>query len=253
MKKNDLKYELGTKISPENQDAVNFVGTGTTSGLIQLELLIKEGMKPEHSLFELGSGALTGGIPMIRYLNKNKYCGVDPNAWLRESTLLIPENQDILLKNPLFYSNEDFKPEIRRKFDFIFAHSILNHAADWQFVMFLENMLKHMNPTTVILVSLLFADGNEYGNPGYGVWSDDIAPINATEWMSQDVIYIDGKPRGNKQGKINFKTKGFISDSCEYFKLRYEILENYTKEYTSIQPNEYHDWIRITNDKREIK
>jgi hypothetical protein len=103
-----------------------------------------------------------------------------------------------------------------------------------------------MKDDTVMLVSLLFAEGNKYGNPGYGIWSDDIAPMKAGKWMAQDVIYVDGKPRGDKKGKISFKTKQAVLDWCKNFGLQCEFLENYTKFYTQYMPNEYHDWIRIT-------
>lgn len=236
------------KTGKENFYACRFVGTTYQSGLTQLKVLNKAGLKPHNTIFEIGCGALTAGIPIIRYLNNNKYWGTDPNAWLREATLKIQDNRDILDKNPIFYSNDNFQPSCKNKFDFIFAHSIFNHAADWQWELFLNNVGKYMNESTVIIISLLFAEGNKYGNPGYGVWDKNIAAINSDKWMHQDVIYVDGEHRGDQKGKVNFKTKEYIFSSCKKRQLNCEIMDEYTKLYTSKRPNEYHDWIRITKE-----
>ena len=235
------------KISQENQDACNFVGTRQQSGFCQLTILMHEGLKPHNTIFEIGCGALVASIPIIEYLDKNKYCGTDPNEWLRNDTLMIENNRNILKKNPTFYSNDDFRPSNKRKFDFIFAHSIFNHAANWQFELFLDNIKKHMKKDTIIIISLLFAEGNKYGNPGYGVWPDEIAPINSDKWMSQEVIYVNNKPRGDKKGKVNFKTKEFVFNSCKKRKMKCEIIDKYTELYTLHEYN-YHDWIRITKE-----
>jgi len=41
----------GIKITPQNRDATNFVGTNYQAGLCQLQVLISEGLKPEHTFF----------------------------------------------------------------------------------------------------------------------------------------------------------------------------------------------------------
>ena len=244
----DENYSI--KITPENQHAVNFVGTRAKSGRTQLEVLIKEGLQPHDSIFEVGCGALVAGIAIIRYLDKNKYCGNDPNTWLRDDTLKIEQNRDILEKNPVFYSNDDFKIKNWRKYDFIFAHSIFNHAANWQFEVFLDDVKKHMKKDTKIIISLLFAEGNKHGNPGYGTWPDAIAPLHTDKWMAQDVIYDKaGVPRGDKNGKVNFKTKKFVFDICEKRKLKCEVLDDHASFYKKHSgTNECKDWIRITKE-----
>lgn len=243
-----LRKGTGITINDINQAACNFVGTRAQAGLCQLAVLIDEGMKPKHTLFEIGCGALVGSIPMIRYLYKNKYCGTDPNKWLRDDTLSIEQNQDILEKNPIFYSNDNFIPLNRRKFDFIFAHSIFNHAADWQFLGFLDDIKSFMKKDTKIIISLLFAEGNAWGNSGYGSYPDNIGAINSDKWMAQDVIYKNGKPCGDGKGKVNYKTKNFIFDSCKERSLKCENLSAkygpwYKKKSAT---NESKDWIRIT-------
>ena len=226
-------------IENKNQDACNFVGTREDSGLCQLTILQNEGMMPEHTLFEIGCGALVGSIPFIRYLNKNKYWGVDPNEWLRQDSLSVVRNQDILEKNPVFYSNLNFIPENERKYDYIFAHSIFNHAANWQWESFLDKIISHMKKTTIIIVSVLFSEGNRFGNAGskQDIW---------TEWKAQGVIEVNGKYKGDGKGAVAWKSKDFFKNTCSTHGLKCEIIENYTKFYTQYKPNECHDWIRIT-------
>lgn len=241
--------EIGIEITPANQDAVNFVGTRRNSGICQLQVLISEGLKPEHTIFEIGCGALCGSIPIIRYLDSDKYCGTDPNEWLRADTLKVEQNRDILEKNPIFYSNDNFVPSNDYRFDYIFAHSIFNHAADWQWELFLDDIKKHMKDDTVIIISLLFAEGNTVGNPGYGIWPKDTATINSDKWMAQGIVYGNGRPRGDGKGKVNFKTKDFIFSSCKKRHLKCEISEKnmvFYKKHSGT--NECKDWIRITKD-----
>jgi len=220
------------EMTPVNQGAMNYTGTRPISGILQLDVLLQEGLKPHHSLFELGCGALVGSIPIIRYLDKDKYYGVDPNEWLRIASLSIDGNRDILLKNPTFYSNEDFRPENEIKFDFIFSHSILNHAANWQLELFLDNVKKHMKKDTIIIVSLHFAEGGEYCH-GYGPPNYPQAKLNSDEWTYPG---------------INFKPKDYVFECCKKRNLKCEHIEKYTKFYTQVRPGEFHDWIRITKE-----
>lgn len=242
MKIEESDRELVIAINDKNQAAVNFVGTRQVSGLCQLTILKNEGMEPQHVLFEIGCGALVGSILFIRYLDENKYYGVDPNKWLRDDTLGIVANRDILEKNPVFYSNSEFQPETEIKFDYIFAHSIFNHAANWQWEYFLDNVKKYMKKNTVIVLSVLFADGNKYGNVGNKktIWS---------EWQSQKVITDKkGNKRGDGRGGVAYKTIKFFEDTCKKRSLKVEIMEEYTKFYTTWKPQEHHDWIKITGE-----
>lgn len=235
--------KMAIKINEKNIHAVKFVCSHENSGLCQLALLINEGLQPDNFLFEIGCGALSGSIPIIRFLNKNRYWGVDPNVWLRDDTLEIEENRDILEKNPIFYSNSDFMPELepdkKIKFDFIFAHSIFNHAANWQWESFIKNIKKYMKKETIMLLSVLFSEGNRFGNKGSNktVWN---------EWQAQKVIIVNGKPRGDRKGAVAWKSKNFFRQTCETENLNMEIMENYTDFYSKHIERQHHDWIRVT-------
>jgi cyclopropane fatty-acyl-phospholipid synthase-like methyltransferase len=45
----------------------------------QLQAVVQLGLQPEHSLLDIGCGPLQGGIAFIRYLQADRYVGVDHN------------------------------------------------------------------------------------------------------------------------------------------------------------------------------
>ncbi len=98
----------------------------------QLNILISNGLKPEHKLLDLGCGPLQGGIAFIKYLDANNYYGVDIreaslNAGIRQVKKNHLEN-----KNPVIFLTDDFgkKKLSGIKFNFIWASQILYYFDD---------------------------------------------------------------------------------------------------------------------------
>lgn len=54
-------------------------------GRLQFEFLKAEGLQPQHRLLDVGCGALRGGVHFVRYLDRDRYCGLDANASLIEA------------------------------------------------------------------------------------------------------------------------------------------------------------------------
>src|ERR1043165_9261696 len=64
----------------------NFVGGFWHEiGNLQFEFLLGQGLLPSHKLVDIGCGALRCGLPIIRYLEKGTYFGLDINASLIEA------------------------------------------------------------------------------------------------------------------------------------------------------------------------
>src|SRR5689334_14158690 len=100
-----LSSEMSRKCVVDNRNirAVEYVGTRPTGGIVQLKLLQQEGLQPHHYVLEIGCGALTSAIPIMSYVEHGHYVGIDPNPWLMQQTLLIPENEvAVIEKNPMF-------------------------------------------------------------------------------------------------------------------------------------------------------
>jgi len=91
--------------------------------------LTRMGLRPWHTLLDIGCGPLSGGLPLIRYLEPGRYVGVD----LLEDTVAEARRQ--IAKHGL----ENRRPEVHvsrtfgrdeldgRVFDFIWASQVMYH------------------------------------------------------------------------------------------------------------------------------
>lgn len=201
-----------------------YVGSTDISGEIQLDLLIKEGLEKNTNVLEIGCGVLHLGIPLIKYLNLDKYVGIDPNEWLREDN--IKKFSDLIQeKKALFFNNSDFDiSNLGKKFDIIFSHSILSHCADWQLDQFLINSKKVLSKDGKILSSFRLAEGNSFGSEG----SFNKKDSNDIEWQYPGVSWF---------------TEETIIKKAELYGFKSKIIPEYTEFYTMRRPNEFHDWV----------
>lgn len=214
-------------VDDRNQEAVEYVGTRPTGGRVQLELLQREGLQQNHYLLEVGCGALMSAIPMMTFLEKEHYVGIDPNSWLRERTLLIPENRAAVeASQPLFLQRNDFDAESAGiEFDFIFAHSIMSHAAHWQLPLFLENTAKVLKEGGKVIFSLRLTEPNEYGNRGAE------EETNASEWQYPGCSFFDEET--------------VVREASQWFR-KVERKKEYTALITADNRGAFHDWFVLT-------
>jgi hypothetical protein len=162
------RYESLPQLS-NNASAIAYVGTVPEEGIAQLAILIHKKCKSWHKLLEIGCGALIAGYPIMQYLNKGNYFGIDPNKWLVENSLQIAEVEKIATqKDARFIYNDRFDATpFNIKFDYVISHSILSHCAHWQLPLLLENVNKCVKSGSKIIVSIRFCEGNRYGSSGY--------------------------------------------------------------------------------------
>lgn len=195
------------------EEAKSFTGNPSywgVSGEAQLQLLKDEGLKPEHHLLEVGCGSLNAGIPLIEYLDVNRYAGIEPKWELIEATKhLVNEN-----KNPIFVSNQHFDvSKIDRCYDYIIGHSVFSHAPEWQLIQCLHNLLSVIKSSTKIYFSLHFGSS------------------------SGDVFWKD---KGNTFYEL---------DQIEFYayRLGYDVLERRDIKETFMRkvPVDYHDWVQF--------
>ncbi|MDO8562167.1 MAG: class I SAM-dependent methyltransferase [bacterium] len=187
-----------------DRDAVKYVGTNPGEGTAQLAMLMYHGCKPGDTVFELGCGALIAGYPIMQYLDTGKYFGIEPNKWLVEDSLRIPQVKDIVSqKKPRFAYNADFDgSELKTKFDYIFGHSIFSHAAHWQWPLFLKNIEASVKPGSKILVSLHFTEGNKYGDVGYKG-----TELDFNEWVYPGISFFRKETIKNLAEKYGYDFK----------------------------------------------
>lgn len=214
------------KVEQMNMEAAKaYCGTTPVSGECQLQLLKWSGLDPRHKLLEIGCGCLNGGAKIINYLDAGNYVGVDPNDWLVE---IGRREQGIDPgKNPRFMFRDDFNPRIDdSKFDFIFAHSVLSHAAHWQLSRFLCACRMLTNEGSIVLASIRLAEGNEFGSKG--------RPDR------KDSMDFDWQYPGNSW--FTFRTVHLIA---EIYGFNVSEKTDYTDFYVGKCPEECHDWLEF--------
>jgi SAM-dependent methyltransferase len=207
------------------EEARRYVGSDEVCGALQLELLKLEGCVPESKVLEVGCGMLNAGFPVIQYLNKGNYGGIDPNKWLIDCAL---EQKHILeeslIKKALFLHVSDFDASsFGIKFDFVLSHSVLSHAARWQLSQFLRNVGNVLAPNGKIIASIRLAEGNPWGNPG----TEDKKDSLDETWQYS----------GN-----SFFTMDTILNTSKNCGLRADYKPEYTQLFIRTRPMDVHDW-----------
>jgi cyclopropane fatty-acyl-phospholipid synthase-like methyltransferase len=194
------------------------------AGQAQLDLLKMNGCKPDSHVLEVGCGCLVAGRPIIEYLNPDCYVGIEPNRWLIEAVTkgLKGTKELIEKKRPIFLDNYDFDASATgRKFDFVIAHSVLSHAAHWQYPLFLKSLKTCLAPNGAILASIRFY--NEAG--------EIAGDSNSEEWVYPGVSYFSLETVQRVAAEQGYDVE-WRKDWREFFMSRY-LLHS-------------HDWIRLT-------
>lgn len=215
------------KMDHRNAEAVSYVGTRPTGGRVQLGLLILEGLQENDYVLEIGCGALMSSIPIMSYLDVGHFVGIDPNEWIRNTSLEIAENREIVAeREPLFLNIDDFDASSTGiTFDYIFAHSIMSHAAHWQLPLFLENCAKVLKDDGKVIFSIRLTERNEYGNEGAD------RETRSEKWVYPDCSFFDKDT--------------IIFEASRWFK-GVEHKVEFTKYLTDDCKSVYHDWFVLT-------
>lgn len=221
-------FSQALHIADVNKNAISYVGNShPENGLMQLELLLREGLQKDNYVLEIGCGALVAGIPIMSFLEKNHYLGIDPNKWLIDSSLLIEENQKIINdKQPSFLYNEHFDASNTGiYFNYVISHSIISHAPLWQLRLFLQNCSKVLKDGGKVIFSLRLTEPNEFD--GLGIKEES----TTSEWQYP--------------GNTFFHKETVIAEASLWFK-KVEHRPLYTKLIMSTDKAAIHDWFVLT-------
>jgi SAM-dependent methyltransferase len=97
----------------------------------QIAFLRSSGLRPGHTLLDLGCGTLRGGIPIIAYLEQGHYCGIDIRPEVLVEARKELEESGLSDKAPLLLNTSEAAEKLAgRRFDWIWAFSVLIHLSD---------------------------------------------------------------------------------------------------------------------------
>ena len=177
-------------------------------------------------MLEVGCGALSAGVPVMRHLRRAHYVGIEPNRWLVDAAL--SEWRVRLLvarKRPTFLERSDFDASgLGRTFDYVLAHSILSHCAHAQLEEFIRNVSRVLRPGGGVLASIRLAEGNPYGSSGSPDGNDSLDEewqYPGVSWFRLDTVERTAAAHG----------------------LNVELKPEYTERFIRRRPKEIHDWL----------
>lgn len=99
-------------------------------GRLQFEFLVARGLRPEHTLLDIGCGSLRGGVHFIRYLAPAHYCGIDRSREvLRAGRNVELKRYGLEDKRPTLVHLDDLDlPSLGRTFSHALAQSVFTHV-----------------------------------------------------------------------------------------------------------------------------
>lgn len=146
------------------------VRTFDEGGRRQFIALLREGLNPESRVLEIGCGCLRVAYWLIRLLDADRYCGIEPHegrvAWGRKALF---SAEELAAKRPRFDHNDQFEAgSFGERFDFFLAGSIWTHCAKSGIEKMLDEFVRHSSPDAVFLASWLPARTPEEDYQGDG-------------------------------------------------------------------------------------
>lgn len=98
-------------------------------GKKQFDFLLDCGLKSHHKLLDIGCGSFRGGRFFIKYLNKDRYYGIEKHKWLvNKGVTEVLTRRVIKSKNPCVFVNDSFSFQLMGSlFDFALAKSVFTH------------------------------------------------------------------------------------------------------------------------------
>jgi SAM-dependent methyltransferase len=111
----------------------------------QFQFLKTMGLSPEHYFLDIGCGTLRGGIPLINYLQKGHYYGVEVREEVLEEGRKELREAGLEEKKPILLHSSDFSQlMIDQQFDYAWAFSVLIHMSDDILGQTLDFVSKHL-------------------------------------------------------------------------------------------------------------
>lgn len=97
-------------------------------GKLQFDFMVDRGLRPHHTLLDMGCGPLRGGLHFIDYLDTGNYYGIDINRSLIAAAEIELRHAGLADKHPKLAVSDDFGAgQFGVHFDFGIAQSLFTH------------------------------------------------------------------------------------------------------------------------------
>lgn len=132
-----------------------------------LELLTRNGLRPHHTLLDIGCGPLQGGVSFIRHLERGGYCGVDIDPARIDAAHEQVGRRKLSHKKPRLLLSDNFgEPELDGQvFDFMWASQIVYYFDDAMMHRLLRMIRARLKPGGQFLGDTFAPDHYEFRHP----------------------------------------------------------------------------------------
>ena len=145
--------QLVAKLNPFDQDQQYFerlvgpIGIWPHLQQYQFNALTRLGLKPHHSVIDIGCGPLTVGLALISYLDRGNYVGLDLLPEPLDASYRRVAKHGLAHKNPTLVCSSTFgKRELEgRTFDFVWMSQLSYHLDDSQMMQLFEQACAMMS------------------------------------------------------------------------------------------------------------
>ncbi len=145
--------------------------TFEVGGRAQFVRLLQHGLLPESKVLDIGCGVLRVGYWLMRFLDADGYCGVEPaRDRVRLGLRYLFTEEELTRARPRFDHNDRFDTGVfGDRFDYFLAGSIWTHCSKAQLKVTLDGFVANTTDQGVFLASYLPAEGPEDDYQG-NVW-----------------------------------------------------------------------------------
>lgn len=118
------RQHMDTLAETDPREAVG--GLWDEIGQLQLDVLKRQGLNPQHRLLDIGCGSLRGGLHMIRYLESGHYWGTELSERLLDAGREFLREEGLQDKDPhlVVVDGFSFKELQGQQFDFVQAFGV---------------------------------------------------------------------------------------------------------------------------------